>query len=64
MAGIDGETKPPGHVQMLNMIARATGHRNVQALRASMQAPAAPLTAEDRSPPLPLSANGRDPVLA
>jgi hypothetical protein len=54
-----GETKPPGHVELLNLIARAAGHRNVQALRASLEAPSAPLADEDRSPPLPLSANAR-----
>lgn len=26
---------PPGHVEMLNLIARAAGHRNVQALKAA-----------------------------
>ena len=49
----------PGHVEMLNLIARATGHRNVQALRASLSAPAAPLAAEDRAPAVPLTDNAR-----
>ena len=49
----------PGHVEMLNLIARAAGHRNVQALRASLEAPAAPLAAEDKAPALPLSDNAR-----
>ena len=49
----------PGHVEMLNLIARAAGHRNVQALRGSLTAPAAPLAAEDRSPALPLTDNAR-----
>ena len=49
----------PGHVEMLNLIARAAGHRNVQALRASLAAPAAPLAAEDQAPPLPLTDNAR-----
>ncbi len=53
------ETTPPSHVELLNLIARAAGHRNVQALRASMRAPAASLADEDRSPPPPLSANAR-----
>lgn len=53
------ETKPPSHVEWLNLIARAAGHRNLQALRASMEPPEAPLAAEDRSPPLPLSDNAR-----
>lgn len=37
--------EPPGHVEVLNLIARAAGHRNVQALRAALEsapAPAAP----------------------
>jgi len=37
------EAKQPGHVEMLNLIARAAGHRNLQALQASLKAPAAPL---------------------
>jgi len=52
-------TERPGHVEMLNLIARAAGHRNVQALRASLAAPAAPLAAEDQAPALPLSDNAR-----
>lgn len=28
------QAAPPGHVQLLNMLARAAGHRNVQALKA------------------------------
>ena len=48
-----------GHVEMLNLIARAAGHRNVQALRASLRAPAAPLAGEDQPPPIPLSDNAR-----
>ena len=27
--------EPPGHVEMLNLLARAAGHRNIQALRAA-----------------------------
>jgi len=49
---------PPGHVEMLNLIARASGHRNVQALRASLRVPAAARTAEDR-PSLPLTPHAR-----
>lgn len=52
------ETRPPGHVELLNLIARAAGHRDVQALRASLRIPSAPLADEDRSPQ-PLSANAR-----
>jgi hypothetical protein len=58
LAGRDA-TKRPGHVEMLNLIARAAGHRNVQALQASLRAPAAPLAEEDKAPPLPLSENAR-----
>lgn len=32
----------PGHVEMLNLLARAAGHRNVQALKAARPAPAHP----------------------
>lgn len=32
--------EPPGHVEMLNLLARAAGHRNIQALRTA-RAPAA-----------------------
>jgi hypothetical protein len=53
------EAKPPGHVELLNLIARAAGHRNLQSLRASLEVPAAPLADEDRSPALPLSVNAR-----
>jgi len=53
------QAKPPGHVELLNLIARAAGHRNVQALRASTPAPPAPLVAEERPAPLPLSDNAR-----
>lgn len=33
------EARPPGHVELLNMLARAAGHRNLQSLQAA--APAA-----------------------
>ena len=45
---------PPTHVELLNLLARAAGHRNFQSLRAARNAPTAPLADEDRSP-LPLS---------
>jgi hypothetical protein len=32
----------PGHVEMLNLLARAAGHRNVQALQAAARRPPAP----------------------
>lgn len=37
-ARIDSGEGLPGHVEMLNLLARAAGHRNLQALRASMKA--------------------------
>ena len=46
---------PPGHVELLNLIARAAGHRNVQALKAAAvalppsPAPAAALTLSDNA---------------
>ncbi len=43
----------PGHVEMLNLLARAAGHRNVQALKAARPAPAQP------APELPPSAPHR-----
>jgi hypothetical protein len=51
-------TEPPGHVELLNLIARAAGYRNVQALKAAPPAPA-PMA---RTPPAvapPLSDNAR-----
>lgn len=38
---IDSGAGLPGHVEMLNLLARAAGHRNVQALKAQAQAQAA-----------------------
>ena len=49
---------PPTHVEWLNLIARAAGHRNVQALRASSPGPAA-RTAAAAAPPPPLSEHAR-----
>jgi len=50
--------EPPGHVEMLNLIARAAGHRNVQALRAASVA--APPIARTVAEPAPaLSDNAR-----
>jgi len=51
------DMKPPTHVELLNLIARAAGHRNLQAMRASMPASPAPPRAQEPSPSLPLSAN-------
>lgn len=51
---------PPGHVELLNLIARALGHRNLQALRAALRRPPdAPLAAEDRAPATPLTEHAR-----
>ena len=56
---------PPGHVELLNLMARALGHRNLQSLQAAA-APTSPqslpppsLAAEDRPPPARLSDNAR-----
>ena len=53
--------QPPGHVEMLNLIAKAAGHRNAQALRSAtlaMPTPA-PLTAGTAPTPTTLSDNAR-----
>lgn len=53
---------PPGHVELLNLVARALGHRNLQSLQAAPPAvPLAPpaLAVEDRPPPARLSDNAR-----
>ncbi|MDH4061673.1 MAG: DUF2087 domain-containing protein [Aquincola sp.] len=39
---IDGGAGLPGHVEMLNLLARAAGHRNVQAMKAALMASAPP----------------------
>jgi hypothetical protein len=41
---------PPGHVELLNLLARAAGHRSYQGLRASSQLPGA-AAALDTAPP-------------
>jgi hypothetical protein len=56
---------PPGHLELLNLIARAAGHRNLQALQAAalspppVPVPEAEPKPEPTSAPLPLSANAR-----
>lgn len=70
--------EPPGHVELLNLIARALGHRNLQSLQAQAGTPAAdaqataqahpplpepPLAAEDRPAPLPLTDNARKALM-
>lgn len=47
----------PGHVETLNLVARALGHRNVQSLRAALRSPAASRAAAEA--PAALSANAR-----
>lgn len=56
---------PPGHVELLNLLARAAGHRNVQALRAASRSgvPRPPAAVEDRAPPPALSANARKTLM-
>ncbi len=56
--------QPPGQVEMLNLIARAQGQRNWQALRQALrQAPPAPSSSppptRPATPALPLSINAR-----
>ena len=53
--------EPPGHVETLNLLARSLGHRNAQALRASVLATPAhqALQGEADDVPLPLSDNAR-----
>ena len=56
---------PPGHVELLNLIARALGHRNLQSLQAgAADAPLRPpsLAAEDQPPPGRLSDNARKEI--
>ncbi|HEV8689185.1 MAG TPA: hypothetical protein VGQ91_02730 [Ideonella sp.] len=49
---------PPSHVQLLNMLARAAGHRNVQALKAQAAAiPVATPKAATPAAPTTLSAH-------
>jgi hypothetical protein len=46
---------PPGHQALLNMLARAAGHRNLQALRATQLAPRLSRAPHDHDAALPLS---------
>ena len=58
---------PPGHVELLNLMARALGHRNLQSLQAAAPAPAPlsapPLAVEDRPPPGRLTDNARKALM-
>lgn len=47
--------KAPGHVEMLNLIARAAGFRNVQALKAAPPPAEVPAPRPARSAPAPLT---------
>ena len=52
--------EPPGHVELLNLLARAAGHRNVQSLRAAASStPRLPTAAEDRPAPPGLTPTAR-----
>jgi len=53
---------PPGHVELMNLLARAAGHRNLQALQANstqIELPRLAPSPEDRPVPPALSANAR-----
>lgn len=41
--------RPPGHMELLNMLARAAGHRNLQSLQAAIPAPAPKASASARA---------------
>lgn len=57
-ARLDGGAGLPGHVEMLNLLARAAGHRNVQALQAAAR------KATAAAPSTPHRWHGpRDPLL-
>jgi hypothetical protein len=47
---MDGGIGLPGHVEMLNMLARAAGHRNVQAMKAAVKASVSPLPPDAAAP--------------
>lgn len=53
----DAQQPLPGHVELLNLIARAAGHRNVQALKAAVLV--APTPVSSTAPPPGLSDNAR-----
>lgn len=56
--------EPPSHVELLNLIARAQGYRNLQALQAAFAPPPqAPLAREDEPVPLALSEHARKALM-
>ena len=55
------DTEPPGHSELLNLIAAALGHRNYQALRAAVTAASPPIAATAVRAARPAAA---DPVRA
>lgn len=56
---------PPGHVELLNLMARALGHRNLQSLRAARppQWPTLPVANEDRAAPPVLTDTARKALM-
>ena len=62
---------PPGHVELLNLMARALGHRNLQSLQAARPAladavpvlPSLALAVEDRPTPPALTENARKALM-
>jgi hypothetical protein len=56
---------PPGHVELLTLMARALGHRNLQSLQAAAPAPlpAPTLATQDRPPPSRLSDNAHKALM-
>jgi hypothetical protein len=50
--------EPPGHVELLNLLARAAGHRNIQALRATATLTPTP-TPKTNASPGPLTVNAK-----
>jgi len=56
--------KPPGHVELLNMLARAAGHRNYQSLRAAVTLqPRFARSADARPVTAPLTAAARKALM-
>jgi hypothetical protein len=58
---LKARTEPPGHVELMNLLARAAGHRNFQALKASARRPLPKPAPDPEAVPSapPLSANAR-----